>query len=250
MVVHSAGVEVMISVTLSLLVCVLFFSSMKFRQEKGWVRLAAFFFGGILAIFISAAKLNAALHFMAYFPREVTAPSSPSYLAGLLGICGQLLGYPFFSLLGMSAEQVRQLLFSLNGNNWGLWEHDVFLPTPLFVILALCLIGLLGTREGRKDLGKWMKSRKVPVFAGLLMLWVLIDLIVSRGLFYSVLRTLPVFKSLHVNIRFTSALIVPLCISGALCYENLKVRFVKNRIVDVFADGFGRGCVRVSLHRI
>lgn len=226
---HSAGVQVLVAVNLTLVLCALFFTRLGLRGRDGWIRLGSWGAGVVLALLISAAKLNAALSFMRYFPRTIESTVAPSVGSGLQAIFYQLLGYPFFSMFGWTANELAVEMNALSGSGFGLWEHDVHLPLPLFLILALFVLFLTFGRGPSGIFESWWKERRAhagTLVAAFLALWITLEMILAQGPFFSVLKSLPILKSLHVNMRFTSALILPLVFASALAFSKLSRRWV------------------------
>jgi hypothetical protein len=50
--------------------------------------------------------------------------------------------------------------------------------------------------------------------------WLTIEFTLAKGLVYPLLRKLPILSSLHVNVRFAAAFILPLAIFAALIYDQ------------------------------
>jgi hypothetical protein len=59
----------------------------------------------------------------------------------------------------------------------------------------------------------------------LIAVWVVVEFTLAKGFLYSALQELPVLSSLHVNVRFASALIYPLAILGAYCSIVVMEKF-------------------------
>ncbi len=58
------------------------------------------------------------------------------------------------------------------------------------------------------------RDRMYPLLLLAAMVWIVLELTLAKGAFYSLSKQLPIFESLHVNARFTAAFILPLVIVG------------------------------------
>jgi hypothetical protein len=54
--------------------------------------------------------------------------------------------------------------------------------------------------------------------------WVTLEFSMARGMFYTLTKPLPILKSLHINIRFVSAFIIPMVIIGSILSHKFLVR--------------------------
>ena len=61
----------------------------------------------------------------------------------------------------------------------------------------------------------------------LVTVWGTIEMILARGMIYSFLKQLPIIRSLHVNVRFTSAFIIPLTIVGVLLVNRFFLEDIR-----------------------
>jgi hypothetical protein len=176
--------------------------------------------GGVLTLLISGSKLNATSIYMANFPRLVRDEYKVNWVTGLGGMIFQLIGVmtttPFLAVLGKSPLVLVGRLSEWTGTPYSFWEMDSSI-SPV-------LIWLLG-------LGAWIILRKKPsiyyskkklIAGGFLFFAIIItaQFAMAKGFLFTGLSALPILNSLHANIRFTAAFILPFAILGAKVFET------------------------------
>jgi hypothetical protein len=89
-------------------------------------------------------------------------------------------------------------------------------------LLVLLLLGLgyglykiVKTRPGIA----WDKAAAVLILC--MGIWLVTDLTLAQGWLYNLVKPLPVLRSLHANVRFTSAFVFPLALLGAYVFHRL-----------------------------
>jgi hypothetical protein len=89
-------------------------------------------------------------------------------------------------------------------------------------LLILLLLGLgyglykiIQTRPGIS----WNKV--IAVLLLCVAIWLVTDLTLAQGWLYNLVKPLPVLRSLHANVRFTSAFIFPLALLGAYVFHRI-----------------------------
>ncbi len=197
-----------------------------------WRRLAIILSVGFLfAILMGGSKIYAVFAFMRTFPRLMSDYYDVSMLSQILGLATQLLGsmtlLPALALIHKSAMTLVVRSLAWTGSPYSFWEIDCSLSPALFLIL------FVGTGYFVYRLIKSIKGRRSPrlsraQWAALVLLaaaiYTLLEFIFAKGFLYSGVQTLPVFQSMRVNSRFTSALIFPLCILGGWLFDRWYCR--------------------------
>lgn len=163
------------------------------------------------------SKLVAVFHLMENYEREASYSSWQPYIQAVsLSVLFQLfswrLTYPVENFLPHSADSI---LFWIIGSRYEFWENDISLsPIVPFIIIIFFF-------QNRIFILKFIKTNKT-IFLGLFLYsFVLSEIIVGKGAIWSLLKDLPVIKSLHVNVRFTSSFILPTILLFAFCYDRI-----------------------------
>jgi hypothetical protein len=195
-------------------------------------------FGGIVAVAISASKLAAVYAFMRFFPRQV-ADTYPTVgiPQGLVGVFLQLLGMmnllPLVWLLRMNPEILPNMMVRITGAFYGYWEFDMSLSPVVFGIVFFAIYSFF--RRPKKYSHLFTEHKKWIAWIVLLIFtWVTIEFILAKGLIYPYLRNLPVLSSLHVNPRFTVALLFPLAMIAALLYNKWISKWPSKKSTRIF----------------
>jgi hypothetical protein len=230
MIVNQAGFIVLIIFILSLLLLLPLIYLIRpevFRPR--WY--AAPLTGGLCAILLSLSKMSAVLAFMRFFPRIETDVYDQTYLHGIAVMARQLIGFnvvlPYYLIIGRNMERLTKFFNQVDSVRFGIWEWDSSLSPGL---IALLLLGLgYGLYQAIKIRPKISWNQVIAVLVLCLGIWLVTDLTLGQGWLYNLVKPLPVLRSLHVNVRFTSAFIFPLALSGAfafhLIFHDSKWRF-------------------------
>ena len=204
-----------------------------------WKRiLSVIALGGFVALIISASKLAAVFAFMRFFPRQMEDqyPTSGLFLA-LMGIVLQLLGtmnlVPLAWISGLNPNLLPANMTGVTGALYGYWEFDMSLSPVVIVILIVGIYSLL--RNPKKNSGLFNSKKKWIAWALLLFFtWLTIEFILAKGLIYPVIRNLPILSSLHVNPRFTAALLFPLALVAVLFYNRWTSKYSGKKSIFIF----------------
>jgi hypothetical protein len=224
-VIYGAGFYIFVIFVLSLTVALpaLYLHNNKifnFRRFIFIILLAAIFF-----LLLAGSKILAVYSFMRFFPRQISDNYPISMLQGLLAIARQLLGVmgliPLRMLRGQNVNTLRTYYNGAFKTDYGVWEFDIALTPMLWIFLAYGVLFHPYPRRHSftttfRNLGKW-SAAGILLFA----VWLVIEFTLAKGLIYPILQKLPILSSLHVNVRFASALIFPLAILGAYCSEKV-----------------------------
>ena len=221
LIVNQAGFIVLIIFILSLLILLpllYLFDSNLFNSKL----LATLLTGGLASLLVSISKISAVLAFMRFFPRVIEDTYELSYLQGLVGMVRQLAGFNFivpYYLLTGNIEDVNLFFHKGAGAQFGLWEMDMSLSPGLLFLLVLGIAGMVAAiHKIKPGLSKGKVIAAVLLF---LAMWLAIDMSLAQGWLYSLLKPLPVLRSLHANVRFTAAFIFPLALSGAFVFHRV-----------------------------
>lgn len=183
----------------------------------------------ILSAGMTASKIYAVTVFMSHFPRELFDTYNIGVLQGGVGLITQLLGAmvltPALIVTGQNPELLTGILSTLTGARYGIWETDIGLPPVLIIFLFMGLV--YAVTHFWENL-RLRPNRSVLIAFILLAfpVWITVELTLAKGLIYSFTKQLPILKSLHINVRFASAFILPLVIVGAFELERF---FSKNQ---------------------
>ena len=222
MIVNQAGFVVLIIFLLSLLLLLpLLFLLRPEIYRSRWY--AALLTGGLFAILLSLSKVSAILAFMRFFPRIIEDQYAQSYLQGITGMLRQLSGFnfiaPYYLLTGTKLEELSTFFRQGAGAQFGIWEMDMSLSPGLLVLLLLGLgYGLYRIVKNRPGIS-WDKGAAALILC--VGIWLVTDLTLAQGWLYNLVKPLPVLRSLHANVRFTSVFIFPLALLGAYVFHRL-----------------------------
>lgn len=176
---------------------------------------------------ISAPKIATAMMLMRHFPRSFPAPSHPDVIHGLSGILSQLAGVetlaPLLMAAGVDPSRAYGAMVNLTSSpELGIWELDAGFPPTFFICLALGLWAVAREQQPQRPpvLGV---SRRVPLAALLIGIWVTIEACLGTGLIFPWLQRLPIISTAHVFPRFTGAVVLPLALAAA----SLMDRWIK-----------------------
>ena len=231
---YQAGFFTLVLLALSLLLTLLVIELLR-RGQVAPARLAGVLaIGAPLAALMCAPKIVATFALMSQFPRIAADVFEIGPLQALAGVAAQLIGpmtvMPALLLTGLDPTYISTALLRLTGASArvGIWEVDSGLSPVLLVFLASGVIGAARhvLRHGIPALDRRTKL----IVAGLAVTtWMAIEMTLARGLFYPLLRQLPVLSSLHVNHRYAAAFIMPLVILGALVIDRWSATAARSR---------------------
>lgn len=235
--IYSAGYFIIIIFVLSILITlpVVFLIQPGLFQARRL--LIVIFVGGVIGGLISLSKLAAAYSFMSHFPRLVEDQYSTTVLLGLFGIALQLLGtptlVPLFLAMGMDPGVFINYSRFATGSNYDLWELDISLTPIVFVFLIIgTVIFLAAPRKFIKKLNK--PQQIIALGLSIFFTYLALEFILARGVFYPILRNLPVLSSLRGNVRFTGALLFPLMFMAIYIYHRLTTARAGSQIISTY----------------
>jgi hypothetical protein len=226
MMIHQTGFYVIIILGLSMLMIlplVYLYNSNIFSAK---LVLGKFCFGIVLTGLLAGSKIYAVMSLMQFFPRVASDTYSVSWLQGVTSLVAQLLGVmflvPFLLLFRQDPSELSGSLANITGGHYGIWETDIGLSPLLIILLLLSLAQLLKTAR-RWHIEKInISSRLVTWLILFFGVWLTMEMTFARGVLYPFIKELPVLQSLHVNVRFSAAFILPLIIVGVMQYEILS----------------------------
>ena len=180
----------------------------------------------ILFAGMAASKIHAALAFLGNFPREAYDTYNVGILQGLAGVVAQLLGVlnlaPILSATGNNPELITGILAQITGAEYGIWETDTGLSPILVILLIACFVSAVpAIARNRIQLNRSQLLSLAMLVAGV---WITLEFSLAKGILYASTKPLPILRSLHVNVRFVSAFIIPLVLIGSFLSHKFVVR--------------------------
>jgi hypothetical protein len=185
----------------------------------------------LLCIPLTSAKIYAVFALMRHFPRQIFDGYNVGILQAFLGLIAQLLGVmvlaPMLILTGQNTDLLSGALSNITGAVYGIWEIDTGISP---VLIAFLLAGLARFFVSLRKTGKRAvdASNVRALILLLLAIWIIAELTFAKGWIYSLIRDLPVLRSLHVNVRFTAAFILPLVIVGSFLINRFFLEHPKS----------------------
>lgn len=236
MMIYQAGFYLIIILTLSFAVTlpiIYLYRPMLFHWKRILQTLSiSALFCGLLA----SAKLNAVFALMSHFPRQIFDSYTVGTLQALIGLIAQFLGVmvlaPLLMITGQNTDLLSGALSSLTGAVYGIWEIDTGLSPVLIGFLLLGIARMFSTFRAR-DKTKMERSQIFAVFCMICATWLIVELTFARGPIYSLIRDFPILRSLHVNVRFASAFILPLVVVGAFLIDRFLSEHPRSNLFPV-----------------
>jgi hypothetical protein len=177
--------------------------------------------GGLSSALLSISKVSAVIAFMRFFPRIIWDEYKQTYFQGIFGIMRQLVGFnfivPYHMVTDGNVANIVSFFQKGAGAQFGIWESNLSLSPGLLVLLILG-IGYLIFATGKAVL-HLSRGKVIALIFLFLAIWLVIDMTLAHGWLYSLVKPLPVIRSLHANIRYTAAFIFPLALSGAYIFH-------------------------------
>jgi hypothetical protein len=217
--VHQAGFYLIITFILSFSMTLpfLFFYKPSLFNARRTILVASG--ASLLFTTMISSKVYATYAFMQYFPRIVSDTYEVETFQALVGIVAQLFGVmtlgPFLIITGHNPEYLSGALSRITGTKYGIWETDSAL-SPVLIFFLLVGLARAVSERGRNIRSHVNRFALVRFVLLLVPITVTLQMILAKGMMYTITKQLPILESLHVNLRFTSALILPLIILGAI----------------------------------
>lgn len=225
--IYSAGFYLLVVFVFSVMVTLPIIALIR----PGLFKVKRFFLTAVFAIpltlGLTASKIYAVQSFMRLFPREVADHYKSGFLAGIDGVIFQLSGVtvvwpPLRLLLRKAPDAIQGALSVLTGAPYGIWELDTSLSAILLCAVAAgVIVQFMAMRKRRQWPTRRQWTLLILLAAGS---WVIVDFATARGAIYDATKSLPIVRSLHVNVRFTAAFILPLVVTGAYFLERAITR--------------------------
>jgi hypothetical protein len=180
-----------------------------------------------LSIAMAASKLYAVAAFMSHFPRLASDVYDVNLFQAGLGIVAQLMGVmalvPILILIQKDPAQLPTTLSNMTGAGYGIWETDIGL-SPLLIIFIFKGLASAIAYFRRKGRFTFSHSSLMAILLLVLSIWITIEMALARGIIYTATKQLPILRSLHINVRFTAAFIIPLIILGTIQLHHFFTR--------------------------
>ena len=165
--------------------------------------------GGLL---INGSKLVATFSFLRYFPREVPFER--------LWDDTSILVYIFRALFAL--PQNDDLYWEFGMGNWGAFHEYSFLVSPVVLIGLACGIFLLWKR--RTAVLQHKRQLIATVVVSIVLLVFLMQLMQGYGWMVTPLESLPIFRGLHVNMRWLYAFSFLPIIASVWCLQQCRFK--------------------------
>ena len=180
--------------------------------------------GGILTVLLCGSKLNATMQYMRFFSREVSDHYPTNWLTGLGGMILQLFGtmnfLPILNVIHKTSASFTVRLLNWTKTPYGFWELNSSIAPGLLIMLVIGALMVIF----RKPIIETRKVTIKKIITGLCLIFfisLVTEFSMAKGSLYELFRQLPILKSLHADIRFTSSFIIPLAIIGAKVFDGL-----------------------------
>jgi hypothetical protein len=184
---------------------------------------------------ISISKLVAVSMHMEIIPRLNSYSSWQSYfismpLANFFQLFSWRYLFPIEFLLPIPADSV---LFWICGSRYEFWENDVSVSPIFLPIFCIFLY------KYRKKIKCIIQDKKLFCFLLILTFWISAEISIGKGLFWDLIKDLPVIKSTHVNVRYCGSMIIIVTVLSAFSYFHLtqKLSILKRNLFLYVAIG-------------
>jgi hypothetical protein len=182
-----------------------------------------FLISHVLIFAMVCSKFTAVTLHMEKFPRVVEFFTWQPYLQVLsVSVFAQLFSWrimiPFESILPVPADSI---LFWLIGSKYEFWENDVSLSPVVPAVIFFFIMAKFS------QIKKFLKIpiNRVGLITTLIVIWCSIEMSMGKGLFWSLVKDLPLIKSTHVNVRYTGALVLFFSLLfGFCCFKLLSLK--------------------------
>jgi len=238
--VHSGGFYTLVIFGLSLSIVFPVLALWRPDIFSGIRLIPAFLWTVSLTVLLTASKMFAVYSFMGQFPRVDQDHYTTSLSDGLstlgLQLANSTVILPVLKLSGgdPTTNLTRYIDFiqTLSGTKYGLWEFDSSLSPGLFLLLlAVPFFLIMKIRHGQLRV---TRKQLIWLLLAVSSLWITTEFRFTNGWVYPLLQNLPVLQSLHVNLRFAAAYILPLALAGAWTFERLQRHLSPGLKITVF----------------
>jgi hypothetical protein len=178
--------------------------------------------GSILTALLCGSKLYATMEYMRFFSREISDHYPTNWIRGLGGMIFQLIGtlnfVPILSLIHKTSASYTVRLVNWTRTPYGFWELDSSIAPGLLILLIIGALMVIFRKPKIETRNVTIKK----IIAGVCLILAIslaTEFSITKGILYETLRSLPILKSLHADIRFTSSFILPLAILGAKVFD-------------------------------
>jgi|TARA_Y100000310_G_scaffold328972_1_gene398027 hypothetical protein len=174
---------------------------------------------GIGGLLINASKLVATFSFIRYFPREVPFER--------LWDDTSILVYIFRALFAL--PQNNDLYWEFGMGKWGAFHEYSFLVSP--VILIGLGLGVYLLWKKRSTVLRHKVQLIVTAATSLVLLLLLMQLMQGYGWMVTPLETLPIFRGLHVNMRWLYAFSFLPILTSVWCLQQCFSRYSRSFVI-------------------
>lgn len=186
----------------------------------------------LLTVLLTGSKIYASMSFLEFFPRILIDHYNISFLKGIFGVFLQFTLVPYFLGIALLTKFsiINPKVFNITlmtGAPYGLWEFDMSQPISFLIILIMMFFFFLQ----RLHKGQIPKLTKRVYFLLILLVfftWITLEFRLTNGWVYpAMLSNLPIIRSLHVNLRYSAALIFPFALFGAFSFNYFESRIYR-----------------------
>ena len=244
MMIHQTGFYIIAILGLSLLIILPLIYLYNQQIFRPGLALRKLMLGLILAGIIAGSKIYAVSSLMRLFPRVASDFYAVGIFQAFTGLIAQLLGVmfltPFLVLTGQDISLLSGSLSNITGAHYGIWETDIGLSPVLVILLSLALARLAGI--ARKNRVWRIKVLSHPIAWSVLLvgIWIALEMTFAKGILFPYIKSLPVLRSMHVNVRFAAVFVLPLTLVGIIEYES-RSRTRPRQTVFLIAAGLAFG---------
>ena len=175
------------------------------------------FFSHLVIITVSISKLTAVSLHMDVIPRLNSYSTWQNYaiafpFANFFQLFSWRFLFPIESLLPIPADSI---LFWICGSRYEFWENDVSVsPVVLPILLMFCY-------KFKQKIKLIVQKKKIIFILMIVTFWISAEISIGKGIFWEIMKNLPVIKSTHVNVRYCSSIILFLTILTSLCHFHI-----------------------------
>jgi hypothetical protein len=120
---------------------------------------------------------------------------------------------PVLLITKTNPELLSGALSNITGARVGIWETDIGL-SPVLIIFLFTVLAAAIANFRRNTHPNWKRSVPTGFILLVFAVWITIEMTFAKGIIYTSTKHLPILRSLHVNVRFAAAFMLPLIIIG------------------------------------
>jgi hypothetical protein len=220
--VYSCGVYIAVIGLFSILMIFPLVFFLKPRLISWRKILPVLIWGGVLTALLCGSKLYATMEYMRFFSREISDHYPTNWIRGLGGMIFQLIGtlnfVPILDFIHKTSASYTVRLVNWTRTPYGFWELDSSIAPGLLILLVMGALMVI-FRKPKIETKNVIIRKIIAGVCLILAVSLATEFSITKGILYETFRQLPILKSLHADIRFTSSFILPLAIVGAKVFD-------------------------------